>query len=267
MSLHSNRFFSNSLGRTTSVQVVLPEIKNEQMRLPKYKKGETFPVLWLLHGLGDDDTVWLRRAGIERLANDYGVAMVMPQAERSFYADMSHGDKYWTYITQELPERMRFIFPLSSLREDNFLAGYSMGGYGALRWAFKYPRMFSAVAGMSSVIDLPKFVNNLKNGVLGYPDSPDIEAIWGKQDLVNSDLNISWLLNHPALGLKDLRVFITAGGKEDFLNEDNENYQKKLNQIFGSNFTWDSGQGGHNWDFWAPELEHVLSWLPIHERR
>lgn len=263
MSLHENRLFSNYLGRTVSVTVILPEAKNEQKELPKYEPNTKFPVIWMLHGLGDDDSVWLRRAGAERLANDYGVAMVMPNADRSFYTDTAYGDPFWSFITKELPERLQFIFPLSAKREDNFVLGYSMGGYGALRWALTSPTQFAAVAALSPVIDLPKFVKSMDDGTLDYPAKLNSTAIWGSQDLENSDLNIGWLLDHPQAGSENLKVLTTAGGQEDFLYEDNLAYRPKLEQTFGQNYTWSDGTGGHNWDFWTPKLTEVMDWLPI----
>lgn len=265
MSLHSNRFFSNALGHTVSVQVVLPEIKNAQMRLPQFAAGTRFPTLWLLHGLGDDDTVWLRRAGVERLANNFGVALVMPAVDRSFYADMTYGGQYWTYLTQELPARMRFTFPLATDREHNFVVGYSMGGYGALRWALTQPDHFKAVATMSAIVDLPKFIQGLQDGTLGYPDAPDPTAIWGGQDVHHSDLNLDWLLTHPTTATADLSVYTTAGGPTDFLNADNLRYRAKFARAFGTHYTWEPGTNGHNWNFWTPRLERIMSWLPLNQ--
>lgn len=101
--------------------------------------GNLHPTLYLLHGLSDDDSIWLRRTSIERYVAQMGIAVVMPQVHRSFYTDMAAGGQYWTFISEELPALARSFFPLSAKREDNFVAGLSMGGYGALKLGLRKP--------------------------------------------------------------------------------------------------------------------------------
>jgi S-formylglutathione hydrolase FrmB len=96
-------------------------------------------VLYLLHGLSDDDTAWLRRTSIERYVSELGLAVVMPQVHRSFYSDELHGLRYWTFLSDELPQLVDSFFHVSTRREDTFVAGLSMGGYGALKWALRQP--------------------------------------------------------------------------------------------------------------------------------
>ena len=98
------------------------------------------PLLYLLHGLSDDATAWTRYTSIERYAQAYGLAVVMPQVQRSFYCDQVHGGRFWTFMTQELPEVVQRFFHVSSRREDTFVAGLSMGGFGAMKWALHEPR-------------------------------------------------------------------------------------------------------------------------------
>src|SRR5438105_15742137 len=112
--------YSEALGVQVNFHVLLPQQTRAQ-----------FPVLWLLHGLSDDHTIWLRRTSIERYAAEKNLAVVMPAAGRSYYQDMANGARYWTFLTEELPAMCRAWFPLSSRREENFAAGLSMGGYGA----------------------------------------------------------------------------------------------------------------------------------------
>ena len=111
-------------------------------------------MLYLLHGLSDDDTIWLRRTSIERYVAPLGLAVVMPQVHRSFYTDEAHGNRYWTFLSEELPELVHHFFRLSRRREDTFVAGLSMGGYGALKWALREPERFAAAASMSAAADV-----------------------------------------------------------------------------------------------------------------
>src|SRR5690554_3728055 len=117
-----------------------------------------YPTLYLLHGLSDDHTIWLRRTNIERYVSNRGIAVVMPAVHRSFYTDMAIGYKYWTFVSEELPDIARSFFPLSDSREDNFVAGLSMGGYGAFKMALRCPEKFAAGASLSGALDLSKVV-------------------------------------------------------------------------------------------------------------
>lgn len=96
-------------------------------------------MLYLLHGLSDNHSCWLRRTAVDRYAEEYGIAVVMPEVQRSFYCDMAHGPAYFTYIADELPQICQRLFRLSDKREDTFIAGNSMGGYGALKAALSRP--------------------------------------------------------------------------------------------------------------------------------
>ena len=145
-------FNSDVLNTSTSVYVVIPEIRPEEKYLEK--ENMKFQTLYLLHGIGDDHTKWVRRTPIERYARQYKLAVVMPQVDKSFYTDMVYGNKYWTYISQELPKKMRMFFPLSDKREDNFVAGFSMGGYGSFKWALNKPECFDAAASFSGALDI-----------------------------------------------------------------------------------------------------------------
>ena len=111
------------------------------------------PTLWLLHGLSDDESIWSRSTSIERYVAPLGLSVVMPNVHRSFYTNMHSGYRYWDFVSEELLEKARGFFPLSSARADNFVAGLSMGGYGALKLAVTLPEQFAAAASLSGVTD------------------------------------------------------------------------------------------------------------------
>ena len=145
-------FFSEALSLSTSMTVLLPQRTTTQIGLAGAATSEPPPVLYLLHGLSDDDTIWLRRTSIERYAAPLGLAVVMPQVHRSFYADQAYGGRYWTFLSEELPELIGSLFRLSDRREDTFVAGLSMGGYGAFKWALRQPGRFAAAAYRSTEV-------------------------------------------------------------------------------------------------------------------
>ena len=123
-------FFSEALNREVSVNAFVPQNR------------EGYKTLYLLHGLSDDQTVWQRYTEVELDAAQAGIAVIMPNGDRSFYTDLSSGDRYFTYISKELPEMMtRFFRGIFPAREDNYIAGLSMGGYGAWYLALSRPEL------------------------------------------------------------------------------------------------------------------------------
>ncbi len=146
-------FFAETLGLSTSMTVILPQETSRQIGMSG-AVGEDVPVLYLLHGLSDDDTIWSRRTSIERYVAPLGIAVVMPQVHQSFYADEVHGLPFWTFLTEELPSLVHGFFRTSTKREDTFVAGLSMGGYGAMKWALRQPHRFAAAASLSGALGL-----------------------------------------------------------------------------------------------------------------
>ena len=144
------RFFSEALGVSVTANVLLPQQTSSQIGLKGVADSDGAPMLYLLHGLSDDESIWLRRTSIERYATQYGLAVIMPDGGRSYYADMFHGGKYWTYLSEELPRVMQSFFRFSTKREDTFAAGLSMGGYGAMKLALHCPEKFAAAAVLSA---------------------------------------------------------------------------------------------------------------------
>ena len=115
MALFAGSLYAESLGMNTGVTVSLPGERRD-------RTGD-MPVLYLLHGLSDDHTSWVRRTDIDRYAEEWGVAVIMPEVQRSFYCDMTNGPRYFTYIVDELPALCQRLFRVSARREDNFVAG------------------------------------------------------------------------------------------------------------------------------------------------
>ena len=154
MSLIQLDFHARTLAMDQSVYIILPEEKRDT-EVPYFHAGraplrERHPVLYLLHGTSQDYSEWLRYTAVERYANERGIAVVMPSAQLSAYADMAHGEDFFTYITQELPTVVEHAFPLSNCREERFVCGLSMGGYGAAKIGLTLPHRYGAVGILSS---------------------------------------------------------------------------------------------------------------------
>src|SRR5574339_546099 len=132
MILTEVHFFSEVLTLQSTLFVLLPQRSLSNTKKAPRKQLRT---LYLLHGRSDDHTAWQRQTSIERYVEGLDLAVVMPAVHLSYYTDMAHGGKYWQFISEEIPAFVRNTFSLSSARKDNFVAGLSMGGYGAFKLA------------------------------------------------------------------------------------------------------------------------------------
>ena len=144
MSLIEMHVFSEALNKSTCVNVILPLPRRAEL------PPDGLPVLTLLHGMGDDATAWMRKSCVECYALEHGLAVVMPDGGLSCYENMAHGGAYRDYICDELPLTMRKTFPLSTQREQNFIAGCSMGGFGALKLGLARPELWSKIGCFSA---------------------------------------------------------------------------------------------------------------------
>lgn len=256
MALLQINFKSEILQAEQSLNVILPQVSLYNEDRQKYIKENGFPVLYLLHGLSDDHSIWLRHTSIERYALEYNIAVVMPNAARSFYADMKYGPNYYSYITQEIPHIIRTYFPISKAREDNFIAGLSMGGYGAFMIALRNPVMFEAAASLSGTLDLTPGFSNPEEGYqkLG-------KQIFGsKVEYLKSDYNTMKLVKRQTQSGILLPRFFQSCGTEDFLYTTNQRFRAAAVK-YGLDLTYEEGPGAHEWGYWDSHLRRILTWM------
>ncbi len=263
MALIRCEFFSDALELSTSMTVILPQATKAQigMRGVVTESGR-HPTLYLLHGLSDDDSTWVRRTSIERYVADLGLAVVMPQVHRSFYADEVHGGRYWTFISEELPEIASSFFPVSDRREETFVAGLSMGGYGAFKWALNQPERFAAAASLSGVLDIAA----LRRDPEALDSSGVLETVFGDRDLAGTPDDLLWLLSEGASASTPLPELYLACGTQDTLIGYNRTF---IDAAGAANVpvTTSLGPGDHEWGYWDATIQDVLAWLPLERDR
>jgi S-formylglutathione hydrolase FrmB len=256
MALLTCRYSSDVLGLSTTATVILPQATSTQIGMPGVREREALPVLYLLHGLSDDDSIWLRRTSVERYASELGIAVVMPAAHRSFYTDQADGYPYFTHIAEELPEVMRSFFPLSDRREDTFVAGLSMGGYGALKLALRHPERFAAAASLSGALDV---------AASPAQDGPFLEAEWrrtfgdAERARAQGDDLMELARTADPAAIPPLWAWC---GTEDRLIEHNLEF-RVLCASRGIRLDYSEGPGDHSWEHWDRLLPEVLAWLPL----
>jgi putative tributyrin esterase len=256
-------FFSEVLGLCCQADVILPQKLQGVGQDAQVREGAV-PVLWLLHGASDDHTIWQRRTSIERYVAPLGIAVVMPAVQLSFYTNMFHGGRYFDYVAEELPQIMRGYFHLSARKEDNFVAGLSMGGYGAFKLALTCPENFAAAASLSGALDIAALIKNMAKAPSPNPDRPNwFELVFGDVTAVkNSQHDLVYLLRQAKKNKVDLPALYVTCGTEDFLYKDNVVFRdlaKKLNIPL----TYHEESGQHEWGYWDRNIQKVLEWLPL----
>lgn len=244
-------FYSQALKYRTDINVLLPDPlhpplgsgREKSERLP----GLNYPVLLLLHGGADDCHSWMRQTNIEQYANDANLAVVMPSGHNSFYCDAVYGEHFFTYLTQELLPFVRSIFPLSGRREDTFIAGASMGGYGSALVALKKPCLVSEIGIFSGAIDPHRI--NVRLAEIGIQDVRFDLIFGGSDQIEGSDFDLFKAISSFGIEAEKFNAHIYCAA-EDLINYDmsEELHHGLVNAGFESRFT--VGEGGHTWEFW-----------------
>jgi putative tributyrin esterase len=248
---------SEVLKADTSLTVILPQDQKTPFSEEPAPTDTAPPVLYLLHGLGGDSTDWIRSTAIERYVKPYGLAVVMPQVGRSFYADQVHGQPYWTFLSQELPALVQSMFRLSSRREDTFLVGLSMGGFGAMKWALRDPTRFAAVASISGVLDVVR----VRRARAEHREAA-LHAAFGEGDLEGTAEDVRALLVGSAASVAARPAMFVCCGESDSLYDDNIRFAT-LAADLGIPITAEFGPGDHEWAYFDTSIQRVLEWLPL----
>ena len=254
MALMQVNFFSNVLETSVQMNVIIPQQTSGQIGM-ETKAEKAFPTLYLLHGLSDDHTIWLRRTSIESYVSDMNLAVVMPTTHAGWYTDMAYGSRYWTYLTQELPQVCRSFFRgMSDKREDNFIAGLSMGGYGAFKAALGAPQTFCAAASLSGALDVDELVrtNSLRDAHYWYTVFGDPAKIKGSQN------DVFYLAEQCRVSGPMPRLYQWCG-TEDSLYAQNVRLRDHLQRL-GYDLTYEESPGIHRWNYWDEKIQSVLKW-------
>ncbi|MBC1210528.1 esterase family protein [Listeria booriae] len=245
MTTFSSHFFSAALGLRTSLQVFIPDQVDEDkpMRL-----------LYLLHGLSDDDTAWLTNTSLVRYAENRNIAIVMPQVHRSFYTDMRIGNRYWTFLSEELPSLIHRWFRLPTEPENTYVAGLSMGGFGALKWGLNYPEKFAGMASLSGALDL----------VALRHQRPEMEVemvpTFGSIEEMEGSMNDLVALLPKVANLDQKPRVLQLCGTEDFLYANNLGFKAAIEKTDFA-YIYREIPGEHNWKYWDCEIQTVLDWI------
>lgn len=248
-------FYSERLGFTTRLNVIFPEISND---VTPVRFGEP-KVLYLLHGLAGSSGEWTRFSKIEYYAKKYNFIMIMPEVQRSFYCDIPGGPAYFTYVTEELPAICARWFRLSNARENTYIAGESMGGYGAFKAALRHPERYSAAASLSGVLDYRTLCGQVLRGEWSDMRPEELRTLHGPQGLPGKEDDLFTLLARTA-ACPTRPDLIQLCGTEDFLYEGNQKFRQAAGQA-GYELTYREAPGDHEWPYWDKAVQHALQFF------
>jgi S-formylglutathione hydrolase FrmB len=248
------RFRSNALGHNVTYRVVLPAT---------YPPNAKLPVVWLLHGAGDNHRSWTDKSGIAEVAT-HGVMLVMPDGENSYYVNSASRSnrRYQDYIIDEVIPDARRRFPVAATdREDNAIIGISRGGFGALVLALKHPQMFSFAGSLSGALDVPERRFRWRDPFT----SLGIRRTFGPMNSPTRKQNDPFLLIANVQDEPQPTYFYLTCGEREVLLPPNRRFADILQQrrLY---YTFETTSGGHNWNTWNRQLPGMETSLLEHFR-
>lgn len=250
----SGTVFSNTLQMDTSISIVTPN---------NLTSDQPYKVAYLLHGLCGSSTSWLDYSLLPLYAMGGNTIFILPDAARSFYVDMKHGSRYFTYITEELPQICRSVFHISSERENTAILGCSMGGYGALRCALMKPEQYGMCGAFSSgclfIGDNMDFIKqNLEQAAktFGRQLLVDIPAAFGDDIAWNPAFEISALAKKAKNGGVMPRLYLTCG-TEDHFHADHVRIRKVFDGL-GIDYDYEEWQAKHDLFYFNEALRRAI---------
>ena len=270
MSLLKINFESQYLSNNHQVYIILPDKPRNMTPKDFYRSGKKYKVLWLLHGTFGDQTDWVRKSNIELYAEEKNLVVVMPPALNSNYSnwnDMMLGFRMFDYLTDELMPLVYGWFPVSDRREDNFIAGLSMGGRGAVKYAVNHPDLFAAAAVLSAVpMDLEE-MSPVNPHPLMNTENPRMKNTFrnagGIEQFKNSNENVWSIIDRLASTGKLPRLMFGCGEDDMPLFEFFQRFRKHCEEI-GLDAHWFSVPGlAHEWRFWDLAIQEALSFFGL----
>jgi putative tributyrin esterase len=240
MAFATINYHSRSLQKASSFNIVFPD--DPRISPP-------WSVFYLLHGLSDDHTIWMRRTSLERYVEGLPLVVVMPDGGRGWYTNAVEGLAYEDDLLKDVVGLVDRTFPVKSERAGRAIGGLSMGGYGAVKLGLKHPAMFVSVNSHSGAVGAPRDLKLIKDL------NPQFERVFGKSPRGGAEdpAAIVERLDHgliPALRLDC--------GTDDFLLEENRSFHRLLESMHIPH-EYEEFAGGHNWAYWDTHIQQAIT--------
>ena len=257
MAYISTRLRSELLQHGTEVDLYFPS------DYPVSVVPEIRGVITLLHGFGGTSKDWMQLSAACRYAADNGLIVVAPECSNGFYCDMAYGDAWYTYVTEELPVLLRKIFNIPTEREKNFIAGLSMGGYGAMMIGMNHPERYAGIASFSGAVDVAQMLDiygSIPEWHRAFvPIYGDDVKLKDTQDLYVLARKISEL---PAEDQP--KLFFTCGTEDErpySILPQNRSLHAYMKDLPLQNYRYMEWPGNHEWKFWDRSLVYAIDWF------
>lgn len=271
MSVLTMNFESEYLKSNHEISVILPNKPRDIPAKAYYESGTKYKVLWLLHGTYGDHTDWLRRTNIELYACEKDLIVVMPSALNSNYSNWDKsmmGFGMYDYLTEELMPLIYNWFPASDKREDNFIAGLSMGGRGAIKYAVNHPRKFAAAAILSAApVDFKQLTEEdlNKDDIFARRLRGMVDNAGGLEAFIHSNENV-WDIMTSLAGTRVLPRLLFACGTDDHMIMDNLNlFRAHADKVGIEAEYWTLEGYGHEWRFWDLAIQQALEFFGLED--
>lgn len=272
MSVLTYNFESQYLKSSHEITVILPDKPRDLTPAQFYGSGRKYKVLWLLHGTFGDHSDWLRKTGIELYAAEKNLVVVMPSALNSNYSNWDNammGYGMYDYLTQELMPLIYGWLPVSDRREDNFIAGLSMGGRGTIKYAVNYPEKFAAAAVLSaSPMDFSQISPDNPNPMLNSKDprmANTLRNAGGLEAFLNSNENVWAIIDRLAPTGRLPRLMFACGKDDALIYHSLQEFKKHCGEI-GLAPHWYILDGyRHEWRFWDLAIQEALRFFGLDE--
>lgn len=230
-------------------------IKNVVVKPQQYVDDATsvrYPVLYLLHGADGCYNDWSRKADLHRLADRYGVIIVCPDGQDSWYFDSPIDPKmqFETYVSKELVEYIDSHYRTLANRYMRAITGLSMGGHGALFLAFRHPDVFWSCGSMSGNMDITQFTDrwHIRARLGDYENNPQR---WHDHAVCNQ---LDKVKNCP---LKPAQNIIIDDGLNDIFIKNNIAIHDKMVEM-GIDHDFTVRPGRHSWTYWVNSLDYHM---------
>ncbi|MDQ6676523.1 MAG: esterase family protein [Acidobacteriota bacterium] len=246
--VHTVKVHSESLGEDRNVNVLLP--------LDYESSTARYPVLYLLHGYGDDQSAWSYMTNLSGYASQHRIIIVMPDGSKSFYIN-SAGDpkaKFEDYISKELIAYTDSHYRSIPLPRARAIAGLSMGGYGAVYLGLKYPGRYSAVGSFSGALSLSR------DPPSDSARAKEFATLFGTPGSDQAKERDPFLLLDKLPAAQTPLIYIACGG-EDFLVKGNREFVSQMALRKIPYEYREISPRGHTWDFWDDQIRIFLGIL------
>jgi S-formylglutathione hydrolase FrmB len=267
-------FFSHALKMDQSLNVILPDKGEMAPSEPFPENGAGYPVLYLLHGTSHDFSSWARYTSIERYACDKRLAIVMPSAQLSGYADMVYGEDFFSYIAIEVPGVVKRLFPISQNREDTFIAGLSMGGYGAAKIGLSLPENYAAIGSLSNgnhayIRTIGFHARNPQESFSSTVSDQRHLFCWGldkSETPIGTEQDLYFLAKRNIDENRPLPTLFHTVGSFDRNLAQARHMRDFFMGLKGNPYHYiyyEEPYGEHTWIYWDKWIQTFLAWLPV----